>query len=93
MNADKHRYNQLFIKQKSPFLRISGETGFLHHELSTPHLLYCEEVCFGQTLQAGLLTSGSSYWLHLPLARRLRVVIATFVTDYSGGTVPFSSDF
>ena len=52
-------------------------------------LLYYEEV-FQQTLQAGLLTSGSSYWLHLPLDKRLRVASATFVTEYSGGTVPFA---
>ena len=55
----------------------------------TLHLLYYEEV-FLQTLQVGLLTGGSSYLLHLPLAKRPRVAFATFVTGYSGGTVPFT---
>jgi len=40
----------------------------------TLHLLYDEEV-FGKTLQAGLLTGGSSYLLRLPLTKRLRVVL------------------
>ena len=58
----------------------------------TLHLLYYEEV-FGKTLQAGLLTGGSFYLLRLPLTKRLRVALATFVTDYSGGTVPFTPNF
>ncbi len=40
-------------------------------------------------LQAGLLTSGSPYWLRLP---NLTVsdILAAFVPGYSGGPVPDS---
>ena len=55
----------------------------------TLHLLYYEEV-FRQNI-----TGRSSDWriilLVAPSPRhKARVVFATFVTDYSGGTVPFS---
>ena len=39
--------------------------------------------------KAGLLTFGSSYSLHLPIALfHVIVVLAEFVPDYSGGTAP-----
>jgi len=58
----------------------------------TLHLLYDEEV-FRQNI-----TGRSSDWriilLIAPSPRhKARVVFATFVTDYSGGTVPFSPNF
>jgi len=60
----------------------------------TLHLLYDEEV-FSQTLQAGLLTTDHPTDCTFPKGRLrgLSVVLATFVTDYSGGTVPFSPNF
>lgn len=86
-------------KIKKPIPSRGEETGFTALT-STLHLLYSKKY-FQHTLQAGLLTSGSSYWLRLPGNRfisltcwdGLPVVFATFVPGYSGGTVPVTPDF
>jgi hypothetical protein len=75
-------------KQKSPFLRIKKKRAFTIW--TSRFTSFTTKKFFGKTLQAGLLTGGSSYLLRLPLAKKPRVVFATFVTVYSGGTVPFS---
>ena len=76
------------LKQKSPFLRIKKKRAFTIW--ASRFTSFTTKKIFGKTLQAGLLTGGSSYLLRLPLAKRQRVALATFVTDYSGGTVPFT---
>jgi hypothetical protein len=83
------------MKQKSPFLRIKKKRAFTIQ--TSRFTSFTTKKFFGKTLQAGLLTGGSSYWLHLPgklsislnRLNGLPVVLAAFVTDYSGGTVPF----
>jgi len=76
------------LKQKSPFLRSKKKRAFTIW--ASRFTSFTTKKIFGKTLQAGLLTGGSSYLLRLPLAKRQRVALATFVTDYSGGTVPFT---
>jgi hypothetical protein len=79
------------IKIKKPILRIRKNGLFNHgHQRFTS---FTRRSFVQQTLQAGLLTVGSSYLLHLPLAKKQRVAFATFVTGYSGGTVPFTPKF
>src|SRR3990167_7898985 len=52
------------MKQKSPFLRIEKKRAFTIW--TSRFTSFTTKKFFGKTLQAGLLTGGSSYWLHLP---------------------------
>jgi hypothetical protein len=52
------------MKQKSPFLRIKKKRAFTIQ--TSRFTSFTTKKFFGKTLQAGLLTGGSSYWLRLP---------------------------